>query len=641
MEVEQVRVQNFKCIHDSNWVKLEEVTSLIGRNQSGKTAFLEALNKFNPVDSSGDFNHNHEYPRRNVADYRQRHEESPDTVVSVKLRLDNKDVESIEQEFGEDVLIDREVKVRKKYDNDRYWTVHFDEEKIVKNILDDSEIDRDTKEDLSENESLNELKDDIEELEEDYNQIFQRIDDYSEDLSKYTADNILAEKLPKFFYFDEYSMMDGRGNINQLRSQKQSNNLDRSQKTFLSLLSRAGLEPNDLINPTDREVILNKIESAAISITDDVKDYWSQSENLAIKVDDDLNPENNHRILELRVEDNRRGGVTVKFEQSSKGFIWFFSFLSYFSQIDQEEEGDLVLLLDEPGLNLHGKAQGDLLNYMEEELKPEHKVIYTTHSPFMVDPQNIQRTRVVEDQEDGTTNISDSFLKTDKETQFPLQGIFGYSLIQSLFIGPKCLLVEGKSDMIYLNYMSEILEDEGKTSLSREWTIVPTGGADNMPTFVSLFSGNDLEIAILMDDNQSAEQQLDNLTEETELEESAINTISEFISNDEGDIEDLFEAEFYVELINSTYRDKIDGIPDFGSEIEESDLQTNHDRLVERLEEKFRGYDIGKDIATGKFNHKTPAKHLINNKDEFRDSLSQDTKDRFEEVFETLNTIIE
>ena len=56
----------------------------------------------------------------------------------------------------------------------------------------------------------------------------------------------------------------------------------------------------------------------------------------------------------------------------------------------------LILLLDEPGLSLHAKAQADLLRYFEEELKPNHQLIYTTHSPFMVDPTHFERVRIVQ-----------------------------------------------------------------------------------------------------------------------------------------------------------------------------------------------------------------------------------------------------
>ena len=88
-------------------------------------------------------------------------------------------------------------------------------------------------------------------------------------------------------------------------------------------------------------------------------------------------------IFHIRVM-NRRHRVSVSFDERSRGFVWFFSFLAYFSELEETNTNDLVLLLDEPGLALHATAQNDLLRYMEEKLAPEHQVIYTTHSPFMI-----------------------------------------------------------------------------------------------------------------------------------------------------------------------------------------------------------------------------------------------------------------
>ena len=43
------RVYNFRNIDDSGWIPLEKVTAFVGRNESGKTALLKALHKFNPA----------------------------------------------------------------------------------------------------------------------------------------------------------------------------------------------------------------------------------------------------------------------------------------------------------------------------------------------------------------------------------------------------------------------------------------------------------------------------------------------------------------------------------------------------------------------------------------------------------------
>ena len=105
---------------------------------------------------------------------------------------------------------------------------------------------------------------------------------------------------------------------------------------------------------------------------------------------------------------NTRHRATVNFDERSTGFIWFFSFLIWFSQVKKNYGENIFLLLDEPGLSLHPRAQKDLLRYINEKLRPNHQVIYTAHSPFMIDIDHIFSLRTVEDtvlveQENGRT----------------------------------------------------------------------------------------------------------------------------------------------------------------------------------------------------------------------------------------------
>lgn len=95
------------------------------------------------------------------------------------------------------------------------------------------------------------------------------------------------------------------------------------------------------------------------------------------------------------VQDTRHH-VSTGLGSRSRGFVWFFSFLAWYSDV-KREGADVVLLLDEPGLTLHAKAQYDLLRYFEQELKPDHQLIYSTHSPFMVDAAHFDRVRIVQD----------------------------------------------------------------------------------------------------------------------------------------------------------------------------------------------------------------------------------------------------
>jgi predicted ATP-dependent endonuclease of OLD family len=147
----------------------------------------------------------------------------------------------------------------------------------------------------------------------------------------------------------------------------------------------------------------------------------------------------------------------------------------------------LILLLDEPGLGLHAAAQGDLLRFIDQRLAPDHQVIYTTHSPFLVNPTKIERARTVEDKDGEGTKISKEVLSVSRDTLFPLQASLGYHLAQTLFIGEDNLIVEGPSDFLYLEILSNYLRDKGRTALDARWVIVPAGGVDKIPT-LSRFS---------------------------------------------------------------------------------------------------------------------------------------------------------
>ena len=137
-----------------------------------------------------------------------------------------------------------------------------------------------------------------------------------------------------------------------------------------------------------------KCEAAALRITEQIFEYWTQNDDLEIAVvlsegkAADPAPFNSGPIARARVK-NTLHGVTVPFSERSAGFIWFFSFLVKFAQI-KKSHGNVILLLDEPGLTLHGTAQKDLLRYFAEQIAPKHQLIYSTHSPFLVPADDLQ-----------------------------------------------------------------------------------------------------------------------------------------------------------------------------------------------------------------------------------------------------------
>ena len=97
----------------------------------------------------------------------------------------------------------------------------------------------------------------------------------------------------------------------------------------------------------------------------------------------------------------------------------------------------------------------------------------------MVDPKNLLRARTVEDvfearpgqptlkNNDTGTKVGSDVLSTDRDTLFPLQASLGFEITQSLFIGPRSLLVEGPSDLLYLLWFRRRLQALGRVSLDK------------------------------------------------------------------------------------------------------------------------------------------------------------------------------
>ena len=204
--------------------------------------------------------------------------------------------------------------------------------------------------------------------------------------------------------------------------------------------------------------------------------------------------------LKLRVQ-NFKNRMTLPLHNRSRGFNWFFSFIVWFQKIQADPLSSYILLLDEPGLNLHAAAQADLLTFFND-LKNDYQIIYTTHSPFMIEMDHLNRVRTVFDDPsnaDKGSVVQDTIQQKDQETLFPLQAALGYDLVQNLFISSKNLLVEGVSDLLYLKTISEFLKLQSREGLNQDISIVPTGGLDKVATFISLLRGNELQIVCLLD----------------------------------------------------------------------------------------------------------------------------------------------
>jgi len=616
MKLSQARVVNYRSIDDSSWVKVDDVTALVGKNESGKTAFLQAIRKINSISGEEDGFTIRDYPRKGYIKYKKIHEQNPCEVAQAEFELSAEEVTEIEANFGNGVLASNKVIVTKNYKNERAWKI-----------------------DLSDSISSSSVPNSFTEPSNPTPTSFQNAvqnTGSNVSVSEKIAEQFLERWLPKFVYFDNYSLMRGKISINELRERSENGGpLDDADRTFLSLLTLSGVSLEDLEKDLGYEDIKVELESASITITDEIFEYWQQNRQLKVEFDvsqadpRDPAPLNEGKILHVRIE-NARHRVTVSFDERSKGFVWFFSFLSYFSHLEETESGDLIILLDEPGTALHAMAQKDFLRFMDERLSPRCQVLYSTHSPFMIDLDKLHRIRLVQDMDGVGTVISDDAVHNDRETVFPLQMALGYQMAQTLFLAPHCLMVNSPSDLIYLQVLGDMVTEVSGARIDPRWVIIPVGSTDNLSTFVTLLGENYVSVAVMMDLTPTNREKIEAINKKNEMEgENPVKWVQVTRVRD-ADIEDLFDPKVYLELVNRSYARQLD------EPLTMRTITDSNPRIVERL----KAYFSRTGLAGGVFDRYVPAAYLLENFDNFKGNLSEDTLEKIQALVERINSLI-
>lgn len=453
--------------------------------------------------------------------------------------------------------------------------------------------------------------------------------------------SLLERRLPRFLYFPTYGTLPGRVAVEKLSRRLQDEaSLNDGDKYFLALLDLAGTNIEELQGAVHYEELKAKLEIVSNRLSDEIFRYWTQNRDLAVEfsygeaLPQDPPPFDEGHVFRLRMRNNRHR-VTVGFDERSAGFVWFFSFLVWFSQMEQSYGENLIILLDEPGLTLHGKAQGDLLLYIKEKLLPKYQVLYTTHSPFMIDADNILSVRTVEDVEiDGAsvgTKVGERVLSADADTLFPLRAALGYEVTQALFVGENSLLVEGPSDLLFLRWFSRQLCARGRVGLDFRWTVTPVGGINKVGSFNALFAGNHLRVAVFTDFRKGNKRTVRELENSGLLQAGHLFTASRITGLEEADIEDMLGRDLYVKLVNSCYSlEKEKQLPATQS-------VEAHKPVLEEVKMHFRTV-----VTEGpEFDHFSPAVYLVEHEDVFSDSEEiQAALERFERLFDSVNELL-
>lgn len=610
--IKQFRVLNYRNIDDSGWIPLERVTAFVGRNESGKTALLKALHKFNPA-TTEPYNAQRDFPRdRFTAEYR---DGSKWPVCEVKFELSDEFQQELKERLN-GAEIPRKAILTRFYDGSLKFEYDLE---IPPDLVAPSELQealnvfaggarRLSSPDYQEPEMqeirtnlanwVDEKKDAIAELQDlrtdEGVRLLQRVREEANRFSHpASADLIegLNEKvnylisrakepsipeqlnkavesaLPVFIYFENYGILDSAVYLPRFSEDLKSKPQNSRVRTINAVFKHVNLTAKEIADLGDGEarqarrygssvtedVIQNdqeqvalrsiKLNSASIDISKKFSQWFGQRRHkIRYQADGDY--------FRIWISDDRKPDVDIELESRSKGFQWFFSFYLLFLVESEEGHKDAVLLLDEPGLHLHPTAQQELISFFEK-LSEDNPLIYTTHSPFLIDGEHIHRVRPVTEDKTGHSSISIDGWPKDRETIFPLQAAAGYAMVRGLFHHQKNVLVEGMADYLYLHSLNLHCRARRRQSLSDDIYITPCGGTKNVGPIASLFLGQKVRPVILLDGDDAGRARRDSLMKELYAgNEKAVLMLGDVLGQEECEIEDIIGEETILAVLS-------------------------------------------------------------------------------------------
>ncbi len=205
-------------------------------------------------------------------------------------------------------------------------------------------------------------------------------------------------------------------------------------------------------------------------------------------------------------------------------------------------------------------AQRDLSEFFDN-LARTNQIVYTTHSPFLVDADRLDRARKIYVAADGTTKATPDLRergsdKTKSGASYAVHSALNLTIAESLMVGCKPIIIEGSSDQHYLTAMKILLIHAGKIAPARELVFPPSGGAKTARQTASMLTGRDDDLPIaLLDDDKPGRQAAQDLRKSlyVEFKEKVLN-VRDFTGIEESEVEDLIPQYVHVDAVDRTHR---------------------------------------------------------------------------------------
>lgn len=628
MKLARYLVKCFRSVRESGWIEVDKVTSLVGVNESGKTNLLIPLWKLNPA-RDGEIRPTEDYPKTMFGEIRQAPGSfwfiAADFDVEEELAAELANLAGIQHSDTRTVRVWRnfagkytvqfplhsgETGVhRSDVLNELSRTI---QELIAQSAQKQEESWKSTVIDALKAEGASLQGEEgrlgievmkrlstvvaklVPESPPKLSVLVPRLQQFLEHIAgwlevaskplpgeiKEVHDKVIAA-LPKFVYYSNYGNLDSEiylphvvDNLERERSHTLGAKEAAKARTLRVLFKFVKLSPKEIlqlgqevkpdqVNATEIEAVSEKkrerailLQSAGATLTQRFRDWWKQGD-YRFRFDAD----GNH--FRIWVADDRRP-AEIELESRSTGLQWFLSFYLVFLVESEGDHDDAILLLDEPGLSLHPLAQRDLSDFFAN-LSSSNQLIFTTHSPFLIDADHLDRVRKVYVDDNGETVASPNLRQgADRDSQggasYAVYSALNMNMSESLLWGCLPIVVEGPSDQHLLTMMKLLLIGSGRISPARELVFPPGGGTKTIRITSGILTGRDDQLpVVLMDSDAAGSRMVKELRTSLYAAEQAkvLQTDSYAASLTGSEVEDLIPFRLYAEAV-----DKVERRPD-------------------------------------------------------------------------------
>jgi energy-coupling factor transporter ATP-binding protein EcfA2 len=571
MRLTKFRITNFRSVEDSDWIETDDVTALIGTNESGKTNILVPLWKLNPA-NGGDIDLIADYPRKKYNEFRKL-DPQPDFVEAL-FSVEDELAEKLSMATGLPSSDLSEVIISRSFDGE--YAVDFHKAKPARSIerqrvadllstasteigslttmkgdeslkpemlraiasaesslpfepVGESHLKRINEElkkvKIGETPKTSSLVPRYERLSEDVGNMLDEIGhQHPNDNEK--ATQIALDGMPKFVYYSNYGNLDSEIYLPYVIQNMTREGLGAKEaakaRTLKVLFEFVKLSPQEILDlgqeakPAANQPKLTQeqidessektkqrsilLTSASADLTQKFRKWWKRG-NYIFRFQAD----GNH--FRIWVSDDKRPDE-IELEGRSTGLQWFLSFYLVFLVESSDAHADAILLLDEPGQSLHPHAQEDLSAFFDG-LAESNQLLYTSHSPFLIDADRLDRARKVYVGQDGETCVTADLSSKEGDSErrsagYTVFAALGLTVAESFLVGCEPVLVEGQSDQYYLSAIKNLLVSTGNLKPARELIFPPTGGTKGVKAVASILGGRDEKLPVTLFDSDTA-----------------------------------------------------------------------------------------------------------------------------------------